>query len=278
MNALFNFKRWLLLVGLHWAENRRTYLLALIAIGGLLLVWFSFIIAMDRNSALSKGYQVTAYFVGLYFIGCLFGSQVFSVVNRKREAIQYLMVPASHLEKLLCGLLFGVVFFFIVYTGLFYLVDIPLVRLMERVPGVNPGRAVVNIMDEKLGVYNIFSSKDDYMKGLGPLLLLIFFSVQAAFILGSVYFTRLAVLKSILSILLLCLLSTLFLSKVLNANLPDGWRLDSLFDWFRFDPAGAGEWVRLPSSVGDTLSALAMFGLPFIFWVVTYFRLKEKEV
>ena len=44
---MFQFSRWWMLVSLHWAENRRRYGLGVLAMGGLLLFWFSVVVAMD---------------------------------------------------------------------------------------------------------------------------------------------------------------------------------------------------------------------------------------
>jgi hypothetical protein len=276
MSKVFSFRRWWRLVGLHYAENRRRYLLTLLAVAGLLVVWYSFVLVMDRDSPLTTGYQIATFFVGLFFLGCIYGSQVFSALSRKQEAIQYLMVPASHLEKLLCGLFFGVLLFFIAYTLLFYVVDIPMVHLAQGVARhARPG----NIVDlREISVYNVFAMDGSIMPGsIGILLLLIFFAVQAGFILGSVYFTRYAIVKSIIAMLGLCLLATFFMTRLVAANLPDGWRLAGLFDWFRFEHKEE-QYVRLPRWITGILYALMFYSLPFLFWVVTYFRLKEKEV
>ena len=232
---------------------------------------------MDTHSPLGAGYQLSAYFVGLFFIGCLYGSQVFSALNRKREAIQYLMVPASILEKLLCGLFFGVVLFFIAYTLLFYLVDIPMVHLAQRI--IAKRGVPVNSPNAVVVVYNVFANgARGIPDAVGPLLLLAFFAVQAAFILGSVYFTRYAVLKTIIGGLVVCLLAVFFMAKVIEGSLPDGWRMEGLFDWRSFDEGSEVQFVRLPEWIKGILYAIMAYSLPLIFWFITYFRLKEKEV
>jgi hypothetical protein len=212
--------------------------------------------------------------------GCLFGSQVFSALNRKREAIQYLMVPASHLEKLLCGLLYGVVLFFVVYTLLFYLVDIPMVALAERIAKKAPPTFTHDgILEQGPGVYDIFGGGVRHIPNdAGLYLLMFYFAVQAFFILGSIYFTRYSVLKTIIAGLLIGLLGSIFMGKVIETNLPAGWRMENLFDWYRYDKSGEEQWVRLPRGAKEFLTGIIKYSLPFIFWFITYFRLKEKEV
>jgi hypothetical protein len=280
MHSMFSFSRWWMLVILHWAENRRRYGLGVLAMGGLLLFWFSVILAMDAHAPLSIGYQFGTFYIGLFFTGCLFGSQVFSALNRKREAIQYLMVPASHLEKLLCGLLYGVVLFFIVYTLLFYLVDIPMVQLAGRIAKKGPPMFTQgDILIQRPVVYSLFGGGAwNLSVDAGNYLLMVYFAVQAFFILGSIYFTRYPILKTIIAGLLLSLLGSIFMGKVIEANLPTGWHMENLFDWYRDDKSAGEQWVRLPGATKEFLLRIIKYSLPFIFWFITYFRLKEKEV
>lgn len=278
MNSIFSFGRWWMLVGLHWVENRRRYGLALLAIGGLLLFWLSFMMEMNTHEPLSKGLQFGTYYVGLFFAGCLFGSQIFGALNRKRAAIQYLMVPASHLEKLLCGLFFAVLLFFICYTLVFYMVDLPLVHLAENMAKKIPAMYKGGFLDERPGVFVVFSPEGTHsIDDPGFFLLLLFFAIQGAFILGSIYFTRYAPLKTIVSGLFLCILGSLFMIKGIEANLPAGWHMDNFFDWSHSD-GRQQEWVRLPLETKKILYWIIEYSLPFIFWFITWFRLKEKEV
>ncbi len=139
MNQVFSFSRWWKLVTLHWIVNCKRYLLALLAIAGLLAAWFGFVIAMNRQGELFLFFQFAAYFVGLFFVGCFYASTLFSDLNSKPEGINYLSVPASHLEKLCCAIFFGVLLFFVAFTLIFYLVDIPMnlsLRLIARHPPI----------------------------------------------------------------------------------------------------------------------------------------------
>src|SRR5258706_9653837 len=112
MNQAFSFNRWLLLIGKHWSENRKKYLLALLAITGIILIWFVFNIMMERYRPMGTGTQFGTYYAGLFIVGCLYASTLFSELSSKSKGINYLSLPASQLEKTLCALLYGVVIFF----------------------------------------------------------------------------------------------------------------------------------------------------------------------
>jgi hypothetical protein len=279
-NQLFSFPRWRQLVALHWVENRKRYALSLLAIAGLLAAWFSFILAMDHIDPLNIFFQYSAYFVGLFFTGCLFASSLFSQLSEKREAIGFLSLPASHFEKLLCALLFGTLLFFIAFTLVFYLVDIPMVGLANRIIAAHP-RNFPNSTElvPALAIYNVYTAK------AGPLpeevfhvFLFGFFSAQSAFLLGSVYFNRYAFIKTAI-VGVLCMLSFIVVeSEVISRLLPKDWH-NNFLEWDRNgvqEPATGS--VRLPAMVQAVVILLLQYGLPLFFWFVTLQRLKEKEV
>src|ERR1700761_703084 len=160
MNQTFDLERFYKLVSKHWMENYKRYGLTLLAIGGLLAAWFGILLLMDYIDPMNIFMQYSAYFVGLYFTGCLYASTLFSDLSTKTTGIFWLSLPASHLEKLLCSLLFSVFLFFITYTLLFYIVDIPMVqianRIIEKYPRVYPN-SVLQVRDQE--IYNVFTAK-----------------------------------------------------------------------------------------------------------------------
>jgi hypothetical protein len=282
---LFSPARWWLLMTLHWAENRRRYLLALLAIAGALFAWYSFLLVMDRDDPMGMKYQFPAYYIGLILIGCLYGSMLFSELGHKTRGIQYLSIPASLFEKLLCALFFGVLLFFIAYTLLFYLVDIPMVGLANRVMSWNALHMHHN--QRPVGypavVYNVFANEGAPMDFPFNVFLVEYFAIQAAFILGSVYFPRYSFVKTVVSLLLCCLVFMLFMIKGIAENLPQGWHIgSSLTEWSHWNvyvnEVNERKLIRSPSWVGDSLLFLVKYCIPLIFWSITYTRLKEKEV
>jgi len=276
----FNFARWWLLVSKHWSENRKRYLLFLLAIGGLEFGWFFFILLVSNLTLLDPFLQFSAYYIGLFLVGCLYASTLFSELSSKREGTSYLALPASHLEKLLCALFFGVLLFFTAYTLVFYLVDIPMVHLsnslLEKYPRNFPNTTV------RVGpniVYNIFTAQQ------GPipekeyhLFLFAFFAAQAVFILGSVYYTRYAFIKSIIAALVCFAIYVVFESKVIRLLLPPGWHSD-FFSWTHYDPNDhPDKLIYLPKFLESSLLFSIKVLPPVILWAITYFRLKEKEI
>ena len=129
MNSVFDFNRWLLYIGKHWNENKKKYLMSLGAIGGLLVLWFSFLLSINVKLPITGEIQAVTFYVGLFLTGCLYASLILVRLSDGPKAIQYLLVPASALEKLLSAILYGVILFFVSYTIIFYTVDFIMVKL-----------------------------------------------------------------------------------------------------------------------------------------------------
>jgi len=109
-------------------------------------------------------------------------------------------------------------------------------------------------------------------------LMLIFLAVQAAFLLGSVYFPKYSFIKTAISLLVIFLIGVFYVHNVLGSMMPKGHFYEGLGAYKVFQKNGQEKIVALPSSVGRILGFLLMYSFAPIFWVVTYLRLKEKEV
>ncbi|RYG05455.1 MAG: hypothetical protein EOO02_03780 [Chitinophagaceae bacterium] len=281
MNQVFDFRRFTLLVGKHWSENRKKYLFGIGGMIALLVFWFAFILLVDERR-IPNELQAMTYYFGLAITGCFFGSILFSDIASGPKAMSYLSFPASHLEKLICGLLYGVVIFFGVFTLAFYLVDIPMVMFSDKSTVTTVVNGVETIYEDK--VVNIFGNPFNVPEGNpGPttIFLYSYVAVQSAFILGGVYFPKFSFLKTAIVLLLLVLFLVFFLTKVLSGILPEGNNFSDLSTMRVYEPDGNYtnyKTVALPYWMQQTLKYVVQFAFAPIFWVVTYFRIKEKQV
>jgi hypothetical protein len=283
-NQVFSFTRWRLLVAKQWKENRRRYLLSLLAIGGLMAAWEAFLIAVIPYAPLEPFMQFATYTVGLFLTGCLFASTLFADLGNKKQALSWLSLPASHLEKLLCAILFGVVLFYGAYTLVFYIVDIPMVQwtnsILQRHPLNWPGTN--SPIPESL-VYNFITAAGaPQPERQWHLFTFGYFSIQSVFLLGSVYFTRFSFIKTVVAGLLFMLAFVIFQKLVLYPMKPEDWS-DNFFRWTQEmnelnDHDMPLREVRLPYRLDIILLLVAQFGIAPFFWFVTLSRLKEKQV
>jgi len=295
MTQSFDAGRWWLLVGKHWSENRKKYTLSLIAIAGLLLLWFMVILITDGHGGINFSMQSVTYFFGLFLCGCLYGSTLFAELGSKTRGLNFLVVPASHLEKLVCTLFYAVLVFFVCYTAIFYGVDILLVKASNAV-GYNywvkhhlPGNTFAPQQ-----VFNVFASPNQRPNEQDFMLYFLFayFVLQAAFILGSVYFTRFNFIKTVIACLLIAMAMTFIAGKLIAPILPPGSYYHGInsYQVYTTKNAASGDGimiysdavtdklVTLPEWISPVLLFLLQYAFAPLFWLATYFRLKEKEI
>lgn len=275
----FSFQRWSLLVAKHWAENKKRYLLSVAAIFALITFWFTFLLLVNEDDPMSKSMQAGAYFVSLFGIGCLYAGTFFNPLNSRSKGTFYLLTPASSLEKLLTALLFSVVFFFVVFVGVFYLSDFIMINIANTVHPyyTQPGS---NGVVPQAEMFNVF-----YEKGPGedavnfPIyVLLAFFALQAAFLLGSVYFGQYSVVKTAIALFVLFLVVSFAEGYLFHLFLPNGDHYQSLTSYLTKDANKPVNVVLLPAWIDTALGFVMKFAFAPLFWVVTFFRLTEKEI
>lgn len=284
MNQAFDLQRWGLLVRKHWSDNRNKYTLSLGAIAALLLLWFGFLILVDKRGAMNKEGQIFTYYVGLFLTGALYASFLFGDLANKPKALNFMSVPASQLEKVLCMALYCVVAFWVCYTAIFYFVDFIMIKVSNAVQlaRLKEG-ATLNYPFVKETVFNVFGRIENTPRDnpFNPLtvVLLLFFAVQGAYALGSIYFPTYSFIKTTISLLLIILLFIFLMAKVLLPILPKGSFGDSLTKFYIYDRDYSNRSViLLPSWTDNVIFGFFKYLLAPAFWVVTYFRLKEKEV
>lgn len=249
--------------------------------GGLQAGWYSFLLLIDHFGPINLFIQYATFYCGLFLVGCFYASTIFSELGSKSRAIQYLSIPASHLGKLLCGVLFGVVLFFIAFTVVFYIVDIPMVSLANRIIA-NEHQHWPNtfLPIGSVGVLNLWNNEwAPIVDRKYHLFLFGYFAIQSIFLLGSVYFERWSFIKTVVAFLLFWGVFILYANKGIEQHLPEGWHSYDLTRWIHNgDNMVSASLVTLPSTMERILIFLMQYSLPPLFWIITYFRLKEKEV
>lgn len=273
MNQTFSFQRFSLLVAKHWAENKKRYLLSAVAIIGLLVMWFLFIMLTDGQYPMADGIQQVTYLFSVFGVGAFYASQYFKDLGSKSKASNYLLVPASSLEKLMCSLLYVVIFSFIAFTALFYLADFIMVSIANAVhPSYDK--------DHVATVANVFTSPGiSGDANMNFYFLLAFFTIQAAFLLGSIYFEKFSFIKTAISIFVIALSIFFLMYFFIETVLPNGSYHKGFMRSYLVIVDGENDHlVQLPLWIGSVLKLLFMYAIAPLLWVVTYFRLKEKQL
>ena len=258
MNQFFSFKRFQLLVLKHWADNKKRYSLSILAFAGLLIVWFLFTMLLPEDTGImSEEVQQLTFFFTLFAVGTFYASQYFGDFGSRPNGSNFLLVPASTFEKFLCSLLYTVLLFFVVFTAAFYLADILIVSISNAVSatdGLARKPTVINVFKVNL----IWLSDDTAIN-----MVLFFFSIQSLFLLGAVHFKKYSFIKTIITgfVAYLILFSVTFF--LYRRFVPGGDRPDG--------PVHIAGWIP------QVLRFLVYLIAP-VSWMVTYYRLKGKQV
>ena len=283
MNHLFSTKRFLQLVLSHWTEYRKRYGLFLVAMFGIMLFGAICLLLVDAQNS---GDEFVQYFTFLFCAivgGCIFSGTFLSNLNDKSKGITYILLPASAFEKLLCTLLFTVPIFFLVFLICFYLIDIPFVAITNSI------KYTAFLESQKMGLNNydrifypnhvisLFKSVrqvDRYPRNNDDIfafqqMFYALFTLQAFFLMGSAYFKKFAFVKSLLSGFVLCLFFSVFTFVIFknqgNRNVFENYFakkpvVDSYFYFSAF------------------VIWFFKLGLGSLFYLATYFHIKEKEI
>jgi hypothetical protein len=269
MNQLFNASRAWLMFKKYYGEHRKAYVLLFFAAGASLTLLMGVHLSFTNPRLFQENAQVMYYFMGLILWGCLSGSLLFSDLGSKSKAINYLLLPASSLEKLVCTVFSGIVIYFIGYTLIFYAVDFTMVSLANK--NFNTSWSVIN-------VFAISRYENIWFEGHTQYFFYIHFGLQSFFLLGSIYFPKYGFFKTAIALVMVWVLAIFYIVIFMKNALTPGLFYDGTRFLEVFEPSGRNKFVHLPDGLMGTVEFFFKYAVAVWFWVVAYYRLKEKEV
>lgn len=293
MSETLSLKRLYMFTARHWFENRKLYGLFFLAITVFMMGWFVFYILVGNPYLFVAGSQLTVYFAGLFISGCLSAAFLFRDLSSRQKKISYYMIPAAALEKVLCALFYGVLLFFIGYSTIFYVTDFFAVKIANSAVADMMNSKSLNAMQwrQQFGInagmaparpVNVFAPSTGefvFYPGDTPLLFGAFFPMQSAFILGSLYFAKNSLFKTIVVLLGLFMLFFIIEARVIMPMFPGQSETLNTFTIIRaFNTAGDAKTYALPFWIGEVAGFLVKFAITPVMWVAIYYRLKENEI
>jgi hypothetical protein len=285
MNDTFSFKRLLLLIKKHWHENRKLHWLGLLASTGVLVAFYLFVIVTHSYRVLDIESQAMYFFISLTLVFIIYSLVFFNVLNKKEKATAYLLIPASHAEKLLCGIFYCTIVLSFVWFGIFCLVNTSMVDLFNKIAAANMEKYRDMFADKKFiprETDNLFVFKEMYFNALS-----ICYSLQAGALLGSFYFERYTLVKTIATTIAVWLLLVVIQSVVLQGIIPTNFYLFEMgvYKTNNYSMDSQGRDIYTPSKyifLSDSLKNVSSLLLRYSIWplltLATYFRLQEKEI
>ncbi|MGN7784509.1 hypothetical protein ACTJIJ_08280 [Niabella sp. 22666] len=261
MTANFSFKRLFLLITKQWIENRRLYLMSALALMGILGAAFALWLLMAGTR-----YEETSMYImgmiGLFITGAIFASTSFNMLNSKDTGIYWISFPASHLEKFLVTIFLNVVVFTGVYMSCFYLLKFLAEIYIET---RSMSYAKVN-----------WSLSQEFTKAI-PVFFSFFFVVQAAFLLGSASFKRFSFIRTIILLMALIFIYGWVSFKVAEMSFPRGFSFN-LTRLTTMHENNVYKEYLLPGYIKAPVELFFKFFFAPCIWMITWFKLREKEI
>lgn len=205
----------------------------------------------------------------IYISGFMFAARQFKIFSYSPTGMHYLLIPATHIEKLTVSILLSTIYFFVASMTAYCIGNVVGTNLLNYIfETAKPVNWALFQSDVVMHTSLVNLEKvNQFIAMIGA-----FVMFQTIFLVGSLYFKRNAVGKTCLAIAVISIVFVIIqlsFMKVLWADLHiAGKNISYYFDLNKSD-LSPNQFLAL-----DILSYLL---IPF-FWVVSYFRLKEKQV
>lgn len=263
-------ERFSILFRRQWFENQKTFWFATLVLLGIIALLYAYNIfsssylrfdahdpsAFARFSSLS--FRTSIVIIVVMFYLCIFSGQYFSAFGKPITAIQEITLPVSAFERTVCA---------VILSTLMLLATSVLVCLVVDTVFVSGLRM---FFEEELTTFHssAYVSYDNtapflYITQALPIkiwqMLLVGLMLSSCFTLGSIYFTRLAFLKTSMYLLLLFGLGTVM--EIISKRII----------W--------ADRIRVSSSNFDEHILFGIVAMiTIVCWIGIYHRLKEKEI
>jgi len=276
MNNTFDFTRFSLLVKRQWVENKKLFLMASFALFGLGVVCYSFNMSFITGK-LSHAIQPSSFILGIFLSGTIFTNFLLKEFSDKNATTSFLQIPASHFEKLACVILYSFIIFPIAYVLIFNVLDFTMVGVSNNIMSNYITLNIHEKLEKSIPFFEQFIIESEKSRTIKSNIhtteydvLAIWFLPMSFLILGSIFYSRLSLIKTIftgLIILLSVYLMYGFLFKTLIGDLSNqlaGTRIDEL--------------MTTRKSLVVTIWSSLKYGLTPMLLIIAYFKLKEKQI
>lgn len=272
-NNVFSAGRFGLYMRKHLVDNYRIYGMSVIVLTVLLLIMLALNLSDNFRVQPAISRLIPLYFIGMFITGLIFTSLSFSELANKPHGMDYLLFPASQLEKFLSTLLVTTIGFLLLYHIAFYFAYLGI----DAIIAMNSGQHMRNDLYEAPG------------KNYLAYFYYIWFFAQAVMLLGAIYFQKYSFIKTVflfmIFILALYFLNTVF-SYIFFGKRLAGW--NGQFPFIGINVM-LGEhpseyvpkthnFLMLPSGIRDGLLFFGKYLVTPILWTLAYVRLRDKEM
>jgi hypothetical protein len=263
MNNTFSFRRfgWLF---------RKTILERPMQILGMVLLSLVNVFFIYVISKFLSGFDVAqnaAFMIGLIGGGCFLAAQIYNYFNSNAMGSSFLTLPASHLEKWLCGVLIAGVLYLLIFLGFFRVMDQFFVDNYHA--HLDKNSPFYKELYEAVEVFAF----DGFVAAKAFIL---YANFAGAMLIGAFYFNKLNFIKVALLIcgfwvgswVINLLIASVMMQHVQNA----------LPYWVVFIKVNDDEGrLELPGKMASVVKVFIAYIIPITLWALAYLRLREKE-
>jgi hypothetical protein len=213
--------------------------------------------------------QLEAFGIGLVLGGIYWTFTAFSYFSNKTEGSNYLLLPASHLEKWLCGVLTLTLFmvvFCLFFRGLdaFYMAKF---------------RENLNSTDYPFNydrLYNSAKVMDFWGNNALHFLYFVFFNLTATMAVGALYFNKVALIKTIFASIGLFFFFTFLNAQITKTLFHEN--INPILVWQQVILTEKSEIIQLSPPISMAYFVGFHYILPIGLWLIALVRLREKEL
>ena len=243
-------------------ENLKTILLGYVSVIGVVL-FFLLIDAQKTNAHLWLGFN-QIFQTSIAFVGIVVAGMAFTNFRTKELSSSYLTLPASNIEKTISQIILVTFGTIISYTVVFYISHFLFIAI---------GKAFYTM---EIQYFNPFDYENiRYIKSI--------IIAQSVFIAGASYFKKAPIFKTsavvfVLWMILLGIFSYLMINTI--ENLPNNIGLKVDLGISKSNINYNSHYIIQTTDLwsGQILEIFFTYLLAPIFWTITYFNVKEKEV
>ncbi|WP_199117131.1 hypothetical protein [Pedobacter sp. ASV28] len=256
MNNTFNLHRFNLLLKRQWLEFGKIFLITLVVAVGVFVAFYGFTLFPLEGpiSARRLNFREPLFIgFGFLFISVI-ASSYFAHLGQKSKAVIDLMIPASTFEKFLTGVFFTSILSILSFILLFSVTDWAFITYIQA--------QFKTVSSDHTEPIAYFFTKNK-VSAFAPLYI-VPFTVTSIFLLGSIYFNRFHYIKTAISVMIFSGIWSYIVVKATEKLLAGKMPINNTGN----NGKNSMEWL-----IFAILSALTL-----VVWVITYVRLKEKEV
>jgi hypothetical protein len=252
-NSFFSITRTRYLLIRQLRFSTQSLLIGLGAVAGLIVFILSMQVIFNHSTLSSTAFL--SQIIPFFFIGgYIFSSTIFSELRTPHRGYLYLTLPASTFEKLIVAWFISSVLYIAGAVVIIFLINVLLMVV------------AIAFSANQVPVFNLFEPPVVKMYA-------IYLVTQPIFVLGAIYFRRINFLKTLLSLFVISLIIAIYTS--IAARLIVFHHFSSI----HFDCDLPEAWQNFFENIFvPVIKILFWYCLAPFFLVVSYFRLKERQV